>query len=295
MKKKNDLKQQVNEAILACQDKQADDVTVLELEKDSGAFTDYFVMCSGTNPRQIQAIADAVDERLEALGLRVTHTEGYKQAEWVLLDYVDFVVHIFSEKARQFYDLERLWKSAKRMEPAELLAKPKPRAGDDAEDNDCQDRFQRRPKGAEEEGLKCPLRIAAPWSSSYRLVAAEKWKAKSAVMGNAVTEAFVEYCASVAGHERSRSGQRHGRAGDQSGAARWSSGVRSRRWIRVRNCSTLPPSAPGTRNFQTSRPGRPTRTMLPFRRPELRSRDLPLWGDVFQRCRSAHWRNCAAC
>jgi ribosome-associated protein len=127
MKKKDDLKLQVSEAILACQDKQADNVTVLELEKDSGAFTDYFVMCSGANPRQIQAIADAVDERLEALGLRVTHSEGYKQAEWVLLDYVDFVVHIFSEKARQFYDLERLWKSAKRLEPAELLAKPKSR------------------------------------------------------------------------------------------------------------------------------------------------------------------------
>ncbi len=127
MQKKNDLQRQVSEAILACQDKQADYVAVLELEKDSGAFTDYFVMCSGTNPRQIQAIADAVDERLEALGLRVTHSEGYKQAEWVLLDYVDFVVHIFSEKARQFYDLERLWKSARRMEPAELLAKPKPR------------------------------------------------------------------------------------------------------------------------------------------------------------------------
>lgn len=120
MKKKDDLKQQVNEAILACQDKQAEDVTVLELEKDSGAFTDYFVMCSGTNPRQIQAIADAVDQRLEALGLRVTHSEGYRQAEWVLLDYVDFVVHVFSLKARKFYDLERLWKSAKRVELSEL-------------------------------------------------------------------------------------------------------------------------------------------------------------------------------
>jgi ribosome-associated protein len=127
MTKRNDLKLQVSEAILACQDKQADNVTVLELEKDSGAFTDYFVMCSGSNSRQIQAIADAVDERLEALGMRVTHAEGYKQAEWVLLDYVDFVVHVFSEKARQFYDLERLWKSAKRLEPAELMAKPKPR------------------------------------------------------------------------------------------------------------------------------------------------------------------------
>jgi ribosome-associated protein len=125
MKIKNDLKHQVAEAILACQDKQAEDVAILELEKDSGAFTDYFVMCSGANPRQVQAIADAVDERLEALGMRVTHSEGYKQAEWVLLDYVDFVVHIFSEKARQFYDLERLWKSAKRLEPSELMAKPR--------------------------------------------------------------------------------------------------------------------------------------------------------------------------
>ena len=125
MKKKNTLQHQVLEAILACQDKQAENVAILELEKDSGAFTDYFVMCSGANPRQIQAIADAVDERLEALGLRVTHAEGYKQAEWVLLDYVDFVVHVFSEKARQFYDLERLWKSARRLDPAELLKKPK--------------------------------------------------------------------------------------------------------------------------------------------------------------------------
>jgi len=125
MAAKTDLKHQINEAILACQEKQAEQLTILELEQGSGAFTDYFVMCSGTNPRQIQAIADAVDERLEKMGQRVTHQEGYKQAEWVLLDYVDFVVHVFSEKARQFYDLERLWKSAKRMEPAELLAKPK--------------------------------------------------------------------------------------------------------------------------------------------------------------------------
>ena len=126
MKKTNDLKHQVNEAILACQDKKAEQVTVLELEKDSGAFTDYFVVCSGTNPRQIQAIADAVEERLKALALRPAHTEGYKQAEWVLLDYVDFVVHIFSENARRYYDLERLWKSATRLEPAELMA---PRKG----------------------------------------------------------------------------------------------------------------------------------------------------------------------
>jgi ribosome-associated protein len=118
--KKNDLKHQVFEAIQACEDKKAEEVTVMELEQGSGAFTDYFVVCSGTNPRQIQAIADEVEERLEKSGLRPTHTEGYKQAEWVLLDYVDFVVHIFSEKSRRFYDLERLWKSAKKLAPTEL-------------------------------------------------------------------------------------------------------------------------------------------------------------------------------
>src|SRR5213593_2392915 len=120
--KKTDLQRQVTEAISACQEKKAEEITVLELEKDSGAFTDYFVVCSGTNPRQIQAIAAEVEERLHKAGLRPTHVEGYKQAEWVLLDYVDFVVHVFSEKARKYYDLERLWKSAKRLAPAELAA-----------------------------------------------------------------------------------------------------------------------------------------------------------------------------
>ena len=118
--KKNDLKRQVSEAFTACQDKQAEEITILEMEQGSGAFTDYFVVCSGTNPRQIQAISDEVEDRLEKAGQRPTHIEGYKQAEWVLLDYVDFVVHVFSLKARKFYDLERLWKSAKRVELSEL-------------------------------------------------------------------------------------------------------------------------------------------------------------------------------
>jgi ribosome-associated protein len=125
--KKTDLRKQVSEAISACQDKKAEELTILELEKGSGAFTDYFVVCSGTNPRQIQAIADEVEERLKKTGLRPNNVEGYKQAEWVLLDYVDFVVHVFSEKARKYYDLERLWKSAKRLEPAHL-SPPRKRA-----------------------------------------------------------------------------------------------------------------------------------------------------------------------
>ena len=120
--KNSATKRQISEAIAACQEKKAEALTILELEKDSGAFTDYFVVCSGTNPRQIQAISDEVEERLEKSGLRPTHVEGYKQAEWVLLDYVDFVVHVFSETARKYYDLERLWKSAKRIEPARMQA-----------------------------------------------------------------------------------------------------------------------------------------------------------------------------
>ncbi|MBV8894615.1 MAG: ribosome silencing factor [Acidobacteria bacterium] len=123
--KKINLKRQIGEAIGACREKKAEEITVLELEKGSGAFTDYFLVCSGTNPRQIQAISDEIEERLQRAGLHPTHVEGYNQADWVLLDYVDFVVHVFSEKARRYYELERLWKSAKRMEAKEL----EPRAG----------------------------------------------------------------------------------------------------------------------------------------------------------------------
>jgi ribosome-associated protein len=123
MAKKNNLKQQVSQAIGACVEKKAEDVAILQMEKDSGAFTDYFVVCSGSNPRQVQAISDEVEQRLEKFGLHPTHVEGYKQAEWVLLDYVDFVVHVFSQKARKYYDLERLWKAARRLEPSELAAR----------------------------------------------------------------------------------------------------------------------------------------------------------------------------
>jgi len=125
--KKNELKKQIEAAIQACLEKKAEELSILEMEKGSGAFTDYFVLCSGTNPRQVQAIADEVELRLKTAGLRPTHVEGYKQAEWVLVDYVDFVVHIFSEKARKFYDLERLWKSAKRLAPADLKSAPRKR------------------------------------------------------------------------------------------------------------------------------------------------------------------------
>lgn len=118
-----DTRQQVAQAIRAVESKKGQDVAILEMDRASGAFTDYFVVCSGTNPRQIQAIADEVQRQLSQFGLRPNSMEGYNQAEWVLLDYVDFVVHIFSERARKFYDLERLWKSARRVRPADLAKK----------------------------------------------------------------------------------------------------------------------------------------------------------------------------
>jgi ribosome-associated protein len=117
-------RQQVARAVKAIEGKKGEDVVILEMDKNSGAFTDYFVVCSGTNPRQIQAIADDVEKQMAEAGQRPNSVEGYTQAEWVLLDYVDFVLHIFSERARKFYDLERLWKSARKLSPADLAKKP---------------------------------------------------------------------------------------------------------------------------------------------------------------------------
>ena len=128
MKKTNTLTSQLFTAIAACRDKKAEELTILEMDKNSGAFTDYFVICSGSNSRQIQAISDEVELRLKRAGTYPNNIEGYKQAEWVLLDYVDFVVHVFSATARSYYDLERLWRTAKKLEPVEVIAKPRRRA-----------------------------------------------------------------------------------------------------------------------------------------------------------------------
>ena len=118
--KRNESRAQVAIAVRACQEKKAADIGILRLDEQASGFTDYFVICSGANPRQVQAIAEEVDQKLSATGVEPSHREGYNQADWVLLDYVDFVVHIFSESARKFYDLERLWKTAKRLQLADL-------------------------------------------------------------------------------------------------------------------------------------------------------------------------------
>ena len=109
----------VTGAVNATLDKKAVDVVVLDLRK-AGGFTDFFVICTGTNPRQINAIANSVAERLRVdFGERPHLTEGVEKSQWILLDYFNFVVHIFSRECRDFYELERLWGNAERHEFSE--------------------------------------------------------------------------------------------------------------------------------------------------------------------------------
>lgn len=105
-------------AIKCAQDKQAIDLTVLDLRKAS-AFTDFFVVCTGANTKQVQAIADAVEAGLKADGQPAALVEGYNRGEWILLDYFTFIVHVFLPAQRTFYALERLWGGA---EPIEVSA-----------------------------------------------------------------------------------------------------------------------------------------------------------------------------
>ena len=111
------LPPQIAAAVAAAEDKKANELVVLDLRKASG-FTDYFVICSGQNARQVRAIADAVTETLASHAAKPAHVEGYERSEWVLLDYFDFIVHIFAPETRFFYGLERLWGNAERIEVA---------------------------------------------------------------------------------------------------------------------------------------------------------------------------------
>ena len=112
-------------AVQACQEKKAEDINILRLDAASG-LTDYFVICSGANPRQVEAIGEAVDEKLSRAGFEPMNIDGRRSPDWMVLDYSDFMVHVFSESARKFYDLERLWKTATKVEIADL-EKPEPK------------------------------------------------------------------------------------------------------------------------------------------------------------------------
>jgi ribosome-associated protein len=112
---KKRLTGEVARAVKAALDKKATDVVVLDL-RNTPAFTDFFILCSGNSTRQVKAIADAVEEALRAAKIRPAHTEGYDKGEWILMDYFSFIVHVFSPQMRLFYSLERLWGDAERID-----------------------------------------------------------------------------------------------------------------------------------------------------------------------------------
>jgi len=113
--KRQPFPDQIERAVRAAEAKKANDLLVLDLRK-AAAFTDYFLICSGTNARQIRAIADAILDALAVDGAKPAHVEGYDRSEWILLDYFDFIVHVFAPETRTFYGLERLWGSAERVD-----------------------------------------------------------------------------------------------------------------------------------------------------------------------------------
>jgi ribosome-associated protein len=116
---------EVGRAVRAALDKKAFDVVVLDL-RNTPAFTDFFILCSGQGPRQVKAIADAIEEALRAAKVRPAHTEGYERAEWVLMDFFTFIVHVFTPQTREFYSLERLWGDAERIEISDEPTGPVP-------------------------------------------------------------------------------------------------------------------------------------------------------------------------
>lgn len=114
------LDEMMSLALHAANDKKAFDMVALDL-RELGSFTDCFLIASGANVRQVQAISDEIEGRLKKSGRRAQRIEGYRTAEWILLDYGDFIFHVFENKARRFYDLERLWRDAKFVElPSEI-------------------------------------------------------------------------------------------------------------------------------------------------------------------------------
>ena len=115
-----DKESQLAEALEAAVDKKAQDTVVLDLTGIC-SFTDHFIICTGTSTRHNQTIADTIEEKLKKLGVRPLHIEGHTEGDWVLMDYVDFVVHIFSARAREFYDLERLWRAGKKRDWHDLI------------------------------------------------------------------------------------------------------------------------------------------------------------------------------
>ena len=114
-RKRGKLPAEISTALHAALDRKAQEVVVLDL-RHTPAFTDFFILCSGQNTRQVQAVADSVEQALRARGMRPSHVEGYVRAEWILMDFFTFIVHVFTPQTRAFYSLERLWGDAERID-----------------------------------------------------------------------------------------------------------------------------------------------------------------------------------
>lgn len=108
--------------------KKAHDLVILDIS-GIASFASYFLICTGDSSRQMQAIADEVEKKLKEAGIRPSHVEGYQNSEWILMDYMDLVIHIFSKNARAYYDLERLWRDSKKIDPQTLIEPAEPTPG----------------------------------------------------------------------------------------------------------------------------------------------------------------------
>ena len=118
------LPSEVTSAVAAALDKKASDIVVLDL-RHTPAFTDFFMVCSGHNSRQVKAIADNIEDTLRQAGVRPAHVEGYDRGEWILMDFFTLIVHVFAPQKRDFYGLERLWGDAIRIEMADDAPAPR--------------------------------------------------------------------------------------------------------------------------------------------------------------------------
>ena len=121
MEKKASLQPELRVAIAAAQEKQAAQITLLDFQ-GLGAFTDGFLVCTGFSAPQVDAICDEIERQLARVGVHLMHREGKAGAEWMLLDFGSFIVHVFTERARHYYDLERLWRAARRIDVTEHRA-----------------------------------------------------------------------------------------------------------------------------------------------------------------------------
>ena len=116
----NDTLKILKIAKIALEDKKAEDINIIDIEKISD-LTNYFVIATGNNPNQLRAIADEIEEKLFKNGFKLLHSEGYTNANWILLDYDTVIIHIFSREDREFYDIDRIWADGKKITDDDLI------------------------------------------------------------------------------------------------------------------------------------------------------------------------------